>query len=70
VGLLDDPQLGAMDGRLEVHQAQGMVTVDLGVDLAQALALMRAHAFSRDVALLELARHILEGERLPGAEED
>lgn len=70
VGLFDDPQLGAMDGRLEVHQAQGMVTVDLGVDLAQALALMRAHAFSRDVALLELARHILEGERLPGPEGD
>jgi hypothetical protein len=42
------------------------VTVDLGVDLVAALALMRAHAFSRDLTLLEIARLILAGERLPG----
>jgi hypothetical protein len=70
VALLDDPQLGVMDRRLEIHQAQGMVTVDLGVNLAEALALMRAQAFSRDIALLDVARLVLEGERLPGREDD
>jgi len=66
VALLDDPQVGVMHGRLEIYQAQGMVKVDLGVDLAEALALMRAHAFGRDVTLLDVARLILDGERLLG----
>jgi hypothetical protein len=65
VALLDDPALGAMNQRIEIHQAQGMVTVDLGLDLTAALALMRAHAFSRNLTLFELARAILDGERLP-----
>lgn len=64
VALLDEAGLGAMDRRLEIHQAQGMVTVDLGVDLLEALALMRAYAFSRDIPLLELAHLILGGESL------
>jgi hypothetical protein len=64
VTLLDDRCVRAMDRRIEIHQAQGMVTVDLGVDLAEALALMRAHAFGLDLPLLEVARGILAGERL------
>jgi hypothetical protein len=64
VALLDDRSVEAMDRRVEIHQAQGMVTVDLGVDLAEALALMRAHAFGRGLSLLEVARRILGGERL------
>jgi len=32
--------------RLEVYQAQGMVMVDLGVSLTEAMALLRAHAFT------------------------
>jgi GAF domain len=68
VALLEDRNAegiaGGMGHWVEIHQAQGMVTVDLGVDLAGALALMRAHAFSRDLPLLELARMILAGERI------
>ena len=45
-----------------------MVTVDLGVDLAEALALMRAHAFGRDLTLLDVARELLAGGRLPPLE--
>ncbi len=63
--LLDDRGLmKAMERRVEIHQAQGMVTVDLGIGLAEALALMRAHAFSRGVPLLDIARLILAGERI------
>jgi hypothetical protein len=62
--LFYDPALRAIERRLEIYQAQGMVTVDLGVDLAGALALMRAHAFGLDVSLLEVAQAILGGERL------
>jgi hypothetical protein len=64
VALLDEAGLGAMERRIEIHQAQGMVTVDLGVELLEALALMRAHAFSREIPLLELAQLIVGGERL------
>jgi hypothetical protein len=64
-GLFEDRTSGAMERRLEIYQAQGMVTVDLGVDLAGALSLMRAHAFTRDLPLFELAQAILAGERLP-----
>jgi hypothetical protein len=63
-GLFNERTVGAMERRLEIYQAQGMVTVDLGVDLAGALSLMRAHAFSRDVPLFEIAQAILAGERL------
>jgi hypothetical protein len=62
---LDQRLLTALERRSEIHQAQGMVMVDRGVDLATALALMRAHAFSRSVPLLDLAREILDGARLP-----
>jgi hypothetical protein len=67
-GGLEARLLDAMDRNSEIHQAQGMVMVDLGVDLAEAMALMRAHAFSRDLSLLDVARELLAGERLPPLE--
>src|SRR4051812_23735911 len=44
-GGLDARLLDAVDRSSQIHQAQGMVMVDLRVDLAEAMALMRAHAF-------------------------
>jgi hypothetical protein len=64
VALLENRNAEGVGHWVEIHQAQGMVTVDLGLDLAGALALMRAHAFGRGLSLLELARMILAGERL------
>jgi GAF domain len=64
VALLEDREANGMDHRLEIHQAQGMVTVDLGIDMAAALSLMRAHAFGREIDLVEIARAIVAGERL------
>ena len=65
VGDVSARLVDALERRAEIHQAQGMVMVDLEVDLAEALSLMRAHAFTRDVSLLDLAREILAGARLP-----
>lgn len=57
-----DPELStALDSRAEIHQAQGMTTVDLGVSPAEALARMRAYAFRHDTALIDLAREIIAG---------
>jgi GAF domain-containing protein/ANTAR domain-containing protein len=37
---------GPIDGRAEVHQATGMITIQLGVSLAEALLRLRAHAYA------------------------
>ncbi len=47
--------------RTEVHQAQGMVMVFLGLSLAEALVLMRARAFATGRSLTELARDVVFG---------
>jgi len=60
-----DVGLAAIDQHAEVHQAQGMVMVDLGVSLAEALARMRAHAYATNQSLVELARSIVAGAVLP-----
>jgi GAF domain/ANTAR domain len=57
----DWPLLGPDVGRDEIYQAQGMVMVDLGVSLGEALARMRAHAFSSDQELGAVAADILAG---------
>lgn len=50
---------GAFDGRAELFQAQGMITVQLGVTLAEALARIRAHAYAENRPLREVARDIV-----------
>jgi hypothetical protein len=45
--------------RAEVYQAQGMVRVQLGVSLEDALALIRAHAFAHSRALSDVAADIV-----------
>jgi hypothetical protein len=50
--------------RAVVYQAQGMVMVDLGVTLAEAMVRMRGRAFSENLSLDELARRIVaDGEK-------
>jgi hypothetical protein len=44
-----------------VYQAQGMVMVDLGVSLGDAMARLRAHAFGRDRPLHLVAADVVSG---------
>ncbi|MFC6881588.1 MULTISPECIES: GAF and ANTAR domain-containing protein [Actinomadura] len=44
----------------QVHQAAGMVSVQLDTDVEEALVRMRAHAFAHDMALSEVARRVVE----------
>lgn len=37
---------GPIDSQAEVHQATGMITIQLGINLAQALLRLRAHAYA------------------------
>ena len=52
-----------LDLRTEVYQAQGMVMADLGIDLTEALARLRAVAFAEGLSLNDLAADIVAGRR-------
>ena len=47
--------------RAEVYQAQGMVMVDLDVDLAEAMLRLRAHAYAAGRDLLDVAHDVVAG---------
>jgi hypothetical protein len=53
---LDD----ALESRFHVHQAQGMVMVQLGVSLAEALVRLRAFAYSHDRRIGDVARDVVD----------
>jgi len=50
-----------LDTQGHIYQAQGMVMVELGVGLAEALARMRAYAYATDQPLSSLAADIVAG---------
>jgi hypothetical protein len=58
-GAAADGLAGAVERRAELFQAQGMVMVQLGVSLAEALARMRAHAYAQNRQLGEVAADIV-----------
>ena len=51
---------GLVDIQAEVHQATGMVAVEMRVSLAEALLRIRGHAFARHMTLSEVAKEIIE----------
>jgi len=72
VALLGAPHLtedglgaGGLDAMLayrsEIYQAQGMVMVDLGVSLTEAMLRLRAHAYASERDLGDVARDIVAG---------
>ncbi|MCW2764299.1 MAG: hypothetical protein JWO11_258 [Nocardioides sp.] len=52
---LDD----ALESRLELYQAQGMVMVQLGVGLAEAMSRLRAYAYAQDRRVSDVAVDIV-----------
>jgi GAF domain-containing protein len=50
-----------MDTRAELFQAQGMVMVQLGIPISDALARMRAYAYAESLPLADVARDIVTG---------
>jgi hypothetical protein len=51
---------GPWSERAEVHQATGMVVAQLGIPEADALALLRAHAFSHDQSVAQTAHAVID----------
>lgn len=67
----DDARLvTAVDDRAEVHQATGMVSVQAAIVLADALVLLRAHAFAAERPILQVARDVLTRKLSFGGEDD
>jgi hypothetical protein len=58
------PQVSTGDGfderRAEVHQAAGMISVQLRVGVEEALVRLRAFAYAQDRRLVEVARDVVE----------
>jgi hypothetical protein len=50
---------GPIDSRAEVHQATGMITIQLGVSLAEALLRLRAHAYDSGQTVTEVAADVV-----------
>lgn len=64
------PELSeAVDSHREIHQATGMITVQAAVGLAEALLLLKGHAYSAGLPLLEVAQDVV-ARRLRFAPED
>jgi hypothetical protein len=64
LGQRTDPGEGGwLDGRVasraEIHQATGMVLIQLGVTAPEALACLRAHAFVHGRLLIDVAREVV-----------
>ena len=55
----------AFEHRADIAQAQGMVMVDLGVSLLEAITRLRAHSFAIGVSLSDLASKVINGYELP-----
>ncbi|MBB4890853.1 ANTAR domain-containing protein [Streptomyces netropsis] len=52
-------EAGAQLHRAAVHQASGMISVQAGVSVAQALVLLRAHAYRHELPLLRAAEDVV-----------
>jgi hypothetical protein len=60
VGAAEHGSLGdGFDHRAEVHQATGMISVQLGVSLQEALLRLRAYAFAHDRPLPDVAADVV-----------
>jgi hypothetical protein len=51
----------AIEHSAELFQAQGMVMVQLGVSLAEALVRIRAHTYAQNRRLTDVARDVVAG---------
>ncbi len=57
---LDAVFTDSLSNSIEVHQASGIVSVQLGIPVAAALSVMRAYAFAEGCSLAEVASQIID----------
>lgn len=65
------PQLAEPIGnRMEIHQATGMISVQVAVGLAEALLLLRAHSFAAERSIFDVATDVVHRRLRFGPEQD
>ena len=57
---LDQVFADTLSGSREVLQASGVASVQLGVSVGSALAVLRAHAFAESCSLSEVATQVID----------
>ena len=57
---LDQVFTDTLPGSVEVRQASGIVSVQLGISVGAALAVLRAHAFTESCSLAEVAIQVID----------
>jgi hypothetical protein len=57
---LDQVFTDSLSNSVEVHQASGVVSVQLGITVGAALAVLRAHAFAEGSTLAEVATQVVD----------
>jgi hypothetical protein len=60
VSTMDAEQLDELAGPAELFQAQGMVMVQIGGTLTQAMVRIRAYAYAENLRLIDVARAIVD----------
>jgi hypothetical protein len=50
---------GPIDSRAEIHQATGMITVQLGISLTEALLRLRTHAYDSGQSVTDVAAEVV-----------
>ncbi|HLT61689.1 MAG TPA: GAF domain-containing protein [Microlunatus sp.] len=58
-GRLNPARPGNLPNSAEIHQASGMLMVQLGIPIEAALARLRAYAFAHDRPLVDVARDVI-----------
>jgi GAF domain-containing protein len=67
VGLLNERLSVAVNDRITIEQAKGVVAERTGVDLDQTFIRLRNHASVHDARLVDVARDIVDGTLAPVA---
>lgn len=56
---------GALNSRVLIEQAKGVVAQHVGVDIAQAFSLLRGYARENQIRLADVSRRVVDGEIVP-----
>jgi serine phosphatase RsbU (regulator of sigma subunit)/GAF domain-containing protein len=64
---LDEQLHHALNTRIVIEQAKGMVAERAGTDVDQAFARLRNHAHNHDVRLIDVARDVIDGTMAAGS---
>ncbi len=67
---LDQVFTDTLSSSMEVHQASGVVSVQLGISVGASLAVLRAHAFAESFSLAEVATQVIDHRLQLGALHD